>query len=116
MRPQRGRTSGNRGTGLDSGQPSHAQWAATQGDVFTTADGMEVVLRRVTDPTPQGPFESYSLLFDVAAATGPTQGNLALTHPTLGTIELFVVAIGSDDDGSTYEAVISARREEAADE
>ncbi|TDT14653.1 hypothetical protein BDK89_0208 [Ilumatobacter fluminis] len=105
----------NRGTGLDSGQPSHAQWAAAQGDVFTAADGMEVTLRRVSDPTPQGPFESYSLLFDIAATTEPTQGNLTLTHPTLGTVELFVVAIGSDDGGSTYEAIISARRDETAD-
>lgn len=100
---------------MDSGQPSHAQWAAAQGDVFTAADGMEVTLRRVSEPTPQGPFESYSLLFDVAAATEPVQGNLSLTHPTIGAVDLFVVAIGSDDTGSTYEAIISARRQEAAD-
>lgn len=100
---------------MDSGQPSHGQWVAAQGDVFTAADGMEVTLRRVSDPTPQGPFESYSLLFDIAATTEPTQGNLTLTHPTLGTVELFVVAIGSDDGGSTYEAIISARGDETAD-
>lgn len=100
---------------MDRGQPSHAAWAAVAGDVFTAAGGMELTLRLVSEPTPQGPFESYSLLFDADAATGPAQGSLTLSHPDLGTVELFVVAIGSDDDGATYEAIISGRRAESAD-
>src|SRR4051812_29343833 len=50
---------------------------------------------------------AFSLLFVAAAGPFLPQATYTLTHPKLGTIELFLVPIGPSHGGNGYEAVFT---------
>jgi hypothetical protein len=79
-------------------------YARCVGDAFNASEPptSEWTLRSVSELTRHGEFESYSIEFEHAGASGD-QGTVTLEHPELGTVELFVVAIGPD----RYEAVFN---------
>ena len=64
----------------------------------------EVTARRA----PAG-YEQYSALFRGPAAPLLPQATYVLTHPVLGELPLFIVPIGSDASGVTYEACVVRR-------
>jgi hypothetical protein len=85
-------------------------FAARLGDRFTHADGTAFELVEATahdgsgrhDPDPRMPF---SLVFAGPPGAVRPQGILALTHPQLGTLEIFLVPIEADATAVRYEAV-----------
>src|SRR4051812_27385408 len=50
---------------------------------------------------------AFSLLFVTPPGTFLPQATYALTHPKLGTLELFLVPVGLIHDGNGYEAVFT---------
>jgi hypothetical protein len=50
---------------------------------------------------------SFSLLFHVPTSFGFRQGICQLSHPRLGALELFLVALGPDAKGMRLEAVFN---------
>ena len=49
----------------------------------------------------------FSLLFQAAAECRLPQGIYSLTHPELGTLDLFLVPMQPDERGTLYEAVFN---------
>ena len=79
-------------------------YARCVGDVFTTSGppSFEWTLASVSELARHGEFETYSIEFE-SNGTSSDPGTVTLEHPQLGTVELFVVAIGPD----RYEAVFN---------
>jgi hypothetical protein len=50
---------------------------------------------------------AYELIFRGPAAPVLTQATYRMTHATLGAIDIFVVPLASDAEGTTYQAVFS---------
>ena len=84
-----------------AGQPFAVQGAATTVltlvEVVALPDQSQPGLRR-------DPF-ALRFLGESAAALG--QGTVRLVHPSLGTLDIFIVPIGRDGDGLVYEAVFN---------
>jgi hypothetical protein len=55
--------------------------------------------------------EQFSLMFQGPGEIFMPQGMYTLTHRTLGTFDLFLVPIGKDDNGFSYEAVFNTLRQ-----
>jgi hypothetical protein len=51
--------------------------------------------------------EAYSLVFRGPHEELPEQGLISLKHKAIGTIEVFMVPIGSDEQGMCYEAIFA---------
>jgi hypothetical protein len=95
------------------------RWHALQGTLFTLEAASQpgaVTLRldNVRDlgvrGTPEDPLPCYSLLFSQQAPERghASQGTYRLSHPQLGSQELFVVPIGpSATAGMTYEVILN---------
>lgn len=73
-------------------------------------DGTAPVLLRLTEVrarrAPPG-YEQFSALFVGPTAPALPQANYRFRHATLGELPLFIVPIGQDAGGVTYEACIS---------
>lgn len=55
----------------------------------------------------EGQRAAFSLLFRGPAATPLAQGTYLFEHSEVGKIELFIVPVGEDDAGRSYEAIFS---------
>ncbi len=53
--------------------------------------------------------ESFSLMFASDGDKRFDHGTYTMAHPSLGTLELFLVAVGRADRGQRYEAVVNRR-------
>lgn len=84
------------------------------GDVFTLTDGtgkLQVTLVEASSLREVQGAGQRSRQFSLVWR-GPPQARLAqriytVSHPQLGTMELFLVTIGPDDEGMRYEAVFT---------
>lgn len=69
-----------------------------------------VVLARVTESPVTKGYEQFSLIFHGPAGTSLPDETYRLEHPALGSINLFIVAIGPKrTDRTTYQACFSRR-------
>jgi hypothetical protein len=95
---------------LDAAQLS-AQVGTT---VLVAIDGgpVELQIHEVTEPRRAGGHESFSVVLKGSAAR-IEQSTYAMTHPTLGRFELFIVPIAQQPDGILYEALFNRRLLEA---
>ena len=82
-------------------------FAALVGDRFTLAGGgaYELTQARAGAAAPGAPRPPFTLLFAGPPEPVREQGIQALTHPDLGTLELFLVPVGRDAAAVRYEAV-----------
>ncbi|MGN6814980.1 MAG: DUF6916 family protein [Solirubrobacterales bacterium] len=80
------------------------------GQTFTVGgDGgakVELLLVEATpkDAGPQAPRPPFSLLFQGPAEPFMTQATYRFEHVSLGVMEIFIVPLGRDEHGTTYEA------------
>ena len=84
-------------------------FARTQNTVFTTKSGedepVDLKLVEVTDKTPEGfPGEQFSIVFEGPADAPLGQQTYQLEHGDMGSLELFLVPVGEQDDKRFYEA------------
>jgi hypothetical protein len=96
---------------VDPADLSADTFAPYEGSTFvvtpSTGSPFEVTLAAVSRGHPGPPREQFSLLF-VGGPTPPVpQGMAVLRHDELGTVELFLVALGPGPDGQRYEAAFS---------
>jgi hypothetical protein len=56
---------------------------------------------------PEATREAYSLLFRGPHHELPQQGLMTLKHQAIGTVEVFMVPVGADEQGMCYEAVFA---------
>jgi hypothetical protein len=93
-------------------------FAATVGDTFVLDDGagvrleLELVESRLHHPDAPAVDESgtrapFSLLFQGPADPVLPQRIYHLEHDSVGPIEIFIVPVGRDDAGTSYEAVFA---------
>lgn len=77
-----------------------------------TGDSASVALELISVHEPPAPphLEVFSLHFRGPATPQLRQQIWPLRHPTLGSLELFLTAIGSDQDGVVYEAIFNRVR------
>ncbi|MDQ1357504.1 MAG: hypothetical protein QOG44_1877 [Acidimicrobiaceae bacterium] len=83
-----------------------------KGETFAVPDGdseptdlMLTVVSRLGQH--RGHRDPFSLLFVGSPTPFLPQGLYHLDHPVMGELELFLVPIGADRDGVTYEAVFA---------
>lgn len=101
---------------------THADFAATIGDTYALALELEgggepvIALVLAEAVAPEGgdagaagtePVQGFSLIFRGPADGVLPQGTYPLTHPELGEQLIFLVPIGRDGDGVSYEAVFA---------
>jgi hypothetical protein len=89
-----------------------ATFASREGEVFRLSreDGpaLELVLVEARGLGGEGETrEPFSLVFLGPAEPVLSQMIRPLEHPALGTLEIFLVPIGSDERGTRYEAVFT---------
>jgi hypothetical protein len=58
-------------------------------------------------PERAGSRQPFALHFRGAPSLGLDQGIHLLVHPVLGELEIFLVPVGADTDGRSYEAVFN---------
>jgi hypothetical protein len=81
------------------------------GEAFTVGDPagttVELLLVEATghDTGPQAPRLPFSLIFHGPADPFLPQASYRVEHPTLGALGIFIVPLGRDEHGTTYEAV-----------
>lgn len=71
---------------------------------------LDVVLTEASElpvSSPQRPRAPFSIVFRGPPTVVLPQRIYAVEHPGIGTFELFLVPIGSDDEGVRYEAVFT---------
>ncbi|TVO64967.1 DUF6916 family protein [Denitromonas ohlonensis] len=51
--------------------------------------------------------DPFSLVFRAARELGLTQGLVRLTHARVGTLELFLVPVGQDEQGQHFQALFT---------
>jgi hypothetical protein len=94
-----------------SASPSQAEFADAVGSRFAVAGDPQVELE-LTELQPgfdRPGFEHFSLLFRGPAAVLLPQATRALANERLGEVDIFLVPIGADADGTYYEAVFDRR-------
>jgi ribosomal protein S18 acetylase RimI-like enzyme len=72
---------------------------------FTLPDGRPLLLERVSEVAPVGPFERFALSFRSDGPIMP-QNTYLLKHPTIGEMQIFLVSVAP----GSYEAVFSVER------
>lgn len=72
---------------------------------------LEAKLTEVEDRNSSGALEQFSILFQGPPEPILPQQIYDIQHPTMGSFELFLVPIGADESGVTYESVFSCMRE-----
>jgi hypothetical protein len=83
------------------------------GETFTVGgdEGAKVELLLVEatpkDAGPHAPRPPFSLLFQGPADPFLPQATYRFEHGSLGTMEIFVVPLGHDEHGATYEALFA---------
>jgi hypothetical protein len=96
-------------TPLDLADVTAATFAPLAGDAFAVpAAGVDLVLRTVTEHAERpGARTPFSLEFDGPVEPLLPQQIHRLEHPGLGALEIFIVPIGQDAQGTRYEAVFA---------
>lgn len=75
---------------------------------------MEIRLERVSDKAVSAQQEQFSLMFHGPPEMFIPQGMYSLKNNTLGTFDLFLVPIGKDENGFSYEAVFNLLRRQSS--
>lgn len=91
----------------------HDRFEACLDDTFTIdvegGESVEATLAEVSDrgdaPAEGERDRAFSLLFQGAGNVRIPQGIHRLRHPELGEMDLFLVPVGPDDEGTRFEAV-----------
>lgn len=94
---------------------AHYSSAAFETAIGTTFDvdlGAEALFLHLSEVTRSGDANSvsdrpFSLLFHGPHGRRLEQGTLSLSHPGLGSLEIFVVPLGPDARGERYEAIFN---------
>lgn len=68
---------------------------------------LELTLVEVTEQKLTSNQEMFSLIFCGAKDEALSQGTYDLTHDTLGSVTLFLVPVGLDENGYRYEAAFN---------
>lgn len=90
--------------------PTLETFAPAVGDAFAVGgdDGAKVELLLVEatsqDAGPHAPRPPFSLLFQGPADPFLPQATYRFEHGSLGVMEIFIVPLGHDEHGATYEA------------
>ena len=79
----------------------------TVGDPAGTTVELLLVEATATDSDPNAPRPPFSLLFHGPADPLLPQASYRFEHPTLGVMGIFIVPLGHDEHGATYEAVFA---------
>ena len=79
----------------------HSEWSIRE------HPGVSLRLIDVSPLARSGPWESFSLTFSGPSGVQLGQGTLGLQHDHLGTLELFIVPLEPDSEGSRYECVFN---------
>jgi len=90
-------------------------FAALRGQTFVLAEAdgatRDLELVEVRDlgrrRTAEGELSNYALTFLARTPEALPQGTYRLTHPALGSMDVFVVPIGRDAAGVRYEAIFN---------
>ena len=80
------------------------------GETFTIQldDGARLSAKLVSaEGKTQGGIESFSLLFEAPRRPELPQGIRPVSHPDVGTHDIFLVPVGADDASVSYEAVFT---------
>lgn len=91
--------------------PTFAAFAAVVGEPFDLAVGEATARLTLTEATRSGPSaadparETFSLLFHETTRRVLPQGTWRMRNATLGQIEIFIVPVAQDKDGTTYQAI-----------
>jgi hypothetical protein len=91
-------------------QPTLESFRPAVGDAFTVGpeDGPTVELLLVEaehkDAGPHAPRPPFSLLFHGPAEPLMPQATYRFAHHALGAMDIFIVPLGRDEHGTTYEA------------
>ena len=95
--------------------PTHAEFAENQNGIFRVSfppeKFSEIRLVAVSEHVIRGPQEQFSLTFRGSPEVFMPQGTYELFNDKLGSFDLFLVPIGRDADGFSYEAVFNNLRE-----
>ncbi len=93
--------------------PTLETFAPAVGQAFTVGDPagttVELLLVEATaQPSdPRAPRAPFSLLFHGPADPFLPQASYRFEHPTLGVMGIFIVPLGHDEHGTTYEAAFA---------
>lgn len=91
--------------------PAYADFAAALGEHFDLVAGEAMVRLTLTEATATGPSpldparETFSLLFRDTTQRVLPQGTWRMRNATLGELDIFLVPVARDKDGTSYEAV-----------
>ena len=96
-------------------QVTRADFAACLGQPFAihledgvlTAELTSVTTLGAQQPSRPGVRESFSLIFHVPRSCRFLQGLCHMSHPAMGSMEIFLVAIGPDAKGLRLEAIFN---------
>lgn len=101
------------------GLPTREQFAEQTGSTFNVTFGPKstvgMKLIEVNQRKRDDRHNIFSLLFLAPPETPVWQNLFTVEHPVLGTMELFLVPVGGDDQGIKYEAVFNLIVEPKAD-
>ena len=105
-------SAGDEGRGSVGRMLKRDEFAPHIGSTFRILDRasptqLDATLTEVTDRNPTSKLEQYSVLFQGPREPILSQRIYGIEHPTMGKFELFLVPIGADDSGVTYESVFS---------
>jgi hypothetical protein len=101
--------------GRDLGELTAPELAARRGEWFVLhppgAEGLPICLAEVTEhpylPSAAGRRRGFSLVFESDRPSPLPQAIYRVTHPQLGALDLFLVAVGPRDGKMRYEAVFN---------
>jgi hypothetical protein len=81
--------------------------AFTVGDPAGTTAELLLVEATAQEAGPHAPRPPFSLLFQGPAEPFLPQATYRFEHPSLGAIGIFIVPLGRDEHGTTYEALFA---------
>jgi Domain of unknown function (DUF6916) len=71
------------------------------------ADTLPLRLTKAQAGPPSARIEQFALEFSSSQPPRFTQGVFLVTHPAIGTFEIFITCLGPDGPGSKYEAIFN---------
>lgn len=91
---------------LDTFAPAVGETFVVGGEGGATVD-LLLVEATAKDGGPHAPRPSFSLLFHGPADPLLPQATYRFEHGSLGVLEIFIVPLGRDEHGATYEALFA---------
>ena len=96
---------------ISVGLPTHDAFVENNNSAFRleapSGKKLELRLIDVSHRKVRGRQEEFSITFRSAADTFIPQGTYRFEHDKLGSFELFIVPVGKDERGHSYEAVFN---------